>query len=457
MDKVFKRICVDGIDGSGKTTLIERLKGMYPNFEYQDRGKLSELTLKHYTEWKNDLDEETFYIILCCDPGVALNRIYDRSEREKIPIDPKWETLDKLYLYNKRFMRLSFHYEILTIQTDIYDNLDENMKYIMDIIKEKTRDMEMPYKQSLKMRADNIKAKNNLNVRAPIITEGNSKRVYKWFDKYNKIYLKPTVYSHSKNREGIVKNTDKIRLRFIRNILEILDYHYIPHNYIYVSDNCIISNHLDKHEMPPIEVIVKRYYIGTDKHNYYKLNECLSKYNNGLDEETESMDQFGKKITVKVEKQKIVDSEDRYLEPIVRFDFRNPNVHPETFERLGDKVMSDDLANQMMNVQCAKELAKRTFNILEYHFNKMDLILKDICFMITTDGSKHYYEISPDSMRIVKKFIKPKSFTVKNEPDESLDKDVWRAGGSSKLVVEKWEKVTDILENYVINNFSQFT
>lgn len=30
-----------------------------------------------------------------------------------------------------------------------------------------------------------------------------------------------------------------------------------------------------------------------------------------------------------------------------------------------------------------------------------------------------------------------------------LDKDIWRAGGSSQLVLEKWSEMTKITHNYV--------
>ena len=65
--------------------------------------------------------------------------------------------------------------------------------------------------------------------------------------------------------------------------------------------------------------------------------------------------------------------------------------------------------------------------------------------MLTTDGKKHFYEISQDCGRFKRK-------------DESgmtdLDKDIWRAGGSSDLVLKKWSEITKITHDYVRKNYN---
>ena len=68
----------------------------------------------------------------------------------------------------------------------------------------------------------------------------------------------------------------------------------------------------------------------------------------------------------------------------------------------------------------------------------MGIQIEDICFMITKDGSKHYYEISPDCGRYKKI----------NDDNDSLDKDVWRAGGSSDLIHEKWRMLANIIKEF---------
>lgn len=94
----------------------------------------------------------------------------------------------------------------------------------------------------------------------------------------------------------------------------------------------------------------------------------------------------------------------------------------------------------MINVNDAKNLAKKTFNRLEFHFKQMGILFQDVCFMITTDGKMHYSEISQDCGRYKK---------IDEDGLSSLDKDVWRAGGSSELVYDKWRQLTKITYEYV--------
>jgi hypothetical protein len=60
--------------------------------------------------------------------------------------------------------------------------------------------------------------------------------------------------------------------------------------------------------------------------------------------------------------------------------------------------------------------------------------------MFTTDGSKMYYQISQDCGRYKK---------IGEDGLDALDKDIWRAGESSELVLEKWKLLTSIVDIYV--------
>ena len=74
-----------------------------------------------------------------------------------------------------------------------------------------------------------------------------------------------------------------------------------------------------------------------------------------------------------------------------------------------------------------------------------------------------YSEISQDCGRYKKIELIEKPGDSKNEliekPRDSknskselsdLDKDIWRAGGSSELVLEKWKIMTHLVEDYVL-------
>jgi hypothetical protein len=60
-----------------------------------------------------------------------------------------------------------------------------------------------------------------------------------------------------------------------------------------------------------------------------------------------------------------------YDDLLVRFDYRNPNHHPETGEPIGDFSMCDDLADQLIDVKKAN--AKHAFKTLIHHFEKIDM------------------------------------------------------------------------------------
>jgi thymidylate kinase len=91
-------ICIDGNDGTGKSTLISKLKEIMPQHEYQDRGLPSGITICEEAE---PADE---YFILSCPVEVSIQRLTlagrDMTEHWHLP-----ETLAK---YHEMFLALSF-------------------------------------------------------------------------------------------------------------------------------------------------------------------------------------------------------------------------------------------------------------------------------------------------------------------------------------------------------------
>lgn len=111
--------------------------------------------------------------------------------------------------------------------------------------------------------------------------------------------------------------------------------------------------------------------------------------------------------------------------------------HPTSGERLADEPLCEDMADWYMDVPKTRVTASKCFKALAKFLDERNLVLKDICFMIAEDGETAYGEISQDCGR----------YQYKNENQlDSLDKDVWRAGGSSELVLEKWKRLLQILE-----------
>lgn len=258
-----------------------------------------------------------------------------------------------------------------------------------------------------------------------LIKEGHSKKVYYKGNGEVEIELIPSVYSFTYNRCGFVENSDIIRYKCCKILCELLKKNGINHSYISYENNriqskLVVEDSFDstdidekfKKELPqfcPIEVVVKTEHVGTPDHRYYNMSNCKNRFGGYFKSKT------------------------KYPEPFVRFDWRNPNEDLNG-NRLCDEVMSETFANYFINVENAKVTALKAFNILKDFLANKSLELIDICFFIDQDGKCIFSEISPDCLRV-------RSL----ESQESLDKDIWRAGGSSPHLIEKWTKFLELI------------
>lgn len=388
-------IYIDGIDGSGKTTLAQTLRDM--GFQVSDRSLLTKLTLMTQRAWRNvDLDL-AIYIVLDCHPEIATKRVLQRDGK----LD-KWAESHRQYYYNRKYRALASRYGIYLIDTtqltpeqlvnEVLHNLDTYLMPRIDKLTEEEVD------------------------KLEVITEGNSKIIRRLTEKYDLVQYKPTVHSHKRQRAGLVEGTDLARMEMFRNMIEVLWANGIHHTTVYIGDKYLLVEHLKEEEIPNLEIIVKGYFTGTDKYRYYNMDSYSAIFAGDL--------------------RGIL----RYKNPYVRFDWRNPNHHPEDGRPLGDEALSEGLANYFIDVTEAKKLVLKTYTVIGYflrHYCGIEIL--DICFMATEDGQRLYYEISPDCARLYKI----------NEED-SVDKDVWRAGGSSELVLQKWKEAGEITERNLL-------
>lgn len=210
-----------------------------------------------------------------------------------------------------------------------------------------------------------------------------------------------------------------------RTLLYLIEEEAIAHSYLYIGSNRILCKYLDSNIVPPIEVIVKRCFIGTDKHRYHDLkSKCIRK----------------NKVTNENKDNKFIISNkyDEYPDIVVRFDYRNPN-HVDGKPK-GDECLYEDLADYFIDTKQARQLARYTFLTISYHLNNVGVYFQDVCFIITSDGLLHFYEISQDCGRYKK---------INEDGMGDLDKDIWRSGGSSELVLLKWKEMNIILNNYM--------
>ena len=247
----------------------------------------------------------------------------------------------------------------------------------------------------------------------PLVVEGESKIVRQIDNDLAVIKFKPTIYSFTSNRAGIVPGSDLLRLKTTSRIVPLLKAAGIKHAYREFSDKFILSDLI--HSPPPIEVVVKSFHSGTSKHRYYGMSDYQVRSSHPL--------YAGRKI----------EPDGGYPCTLVRFDWRNP-LKDKSGKNLADEVMSESLADWFIDVKAATSTALRLQRELSNILAKCDVVVYDLCLFITQDGSTVFGEISQDCGRF-------RHFDL-----GSLDKDVWRSGGSSEMVLEKWKLLDSLIQ-----------
>lgn len=102
-------------------------------------------------------------------------------------------------------------------------------------------------------------------------------------------------------------------------------------------------------------------------------------------------------------------------------------------EKMADEVLCDEQADLFIDVKEAKKTARKLFAILSNFLDKKNIVIYDLCLFISEDGKTVFGEISPDCGR------------YRHYDLGSLDKDVWRAGGSSQQVLDKWNLLYEMI------------
>jgi hypothetical protein len=488
MDKTIVEI--DGIDGSGKSSLINLLNEspIKSNFLFKDRGLMTQLSLLHHSKLPPSIPTNVIYIILDVDIIEAFSRI-ERRCNEKFTRSDIFETLKWLHYFRFVMRMLASKYS-----TYLIDTSSMSLKEVFSIVTHILLNEEK-YQEFFKVpNPDTISESDFTNLKT--IVEGESKIIKEWTNKkWHLVKFKPTVYSHTNQCGGIVEGTDKERMRMTRETLFLFWLNEINHAYVYVGEKYILTRALSNTfnikmgEVPDItdiEVIVKNCYCGTDKHRYCRLHERISR--------------TGKPICLNDPDSEYLE----YTEPYVRFDLRNPNhvyklinfkqnfvsndlskdrnqkfvkefydevndlkypnedkikkILYEYFndktemmfqmimkqyvkiEPWGDYCLSDMLANKFIDVDKAKLLALKIQKIMTEHFINMKLYFIDFCLMLCSSGIEVYGEFSQDCIRCDKIY-----------DGESLSKDVWRAGGSvpdKSLVLQRYNEMSNLIEIY---------
>lgn len=288
----------------------------------------------------------------------------------------------------------------------------------------------------------------NASLRLRLVGEGESKQIYKvetsltrHFDNQILIFLKPTIYSHSKQATAEIGGLSAIRATGSRLFLEMLHRAGISHTYRGLNTHGLIWAHST--EITPIETVYKQVCTGTDKHSFFGILSDSS-------------------VTLPT---------GHYRRgPYVRFDWRNPNhtykgtnpaTHPfyhlmeasvgkDVFydeyltaraKSFGDKCVPEELVHSVQRVEASLESTIRVFFTIQYYLNQIGLEVQDGCIMLDQAGRSVWSEINQDCMRIKRR-------EVTNAKDgEAFDKDVWRTGGScvEEMIVDKWTQLNQLL------------
>ena len=472
-----KYFIIDGIDGTGKTTLLSNLEkfGSCQQTVFFDR--FSPIT--YATDTSSPLPEEgnidemevfkdtdTTILFLEADLDLCDKRLKDRlMEGEELE---KHETYNFQCYYRLRFRQLAAlnGYHVMDV-TDMSE--EEVVNEALNILRGSDI-WKVP-----NMREMTQEKFNSLE----FVIQGESKIIRNWNDRFDIIRYKPSVYSHKAQRGATVEGSDIERQSVTVNIELLLALSGIPHTYWCIINGFILAKAI--RNVPDIEVIVKAAHEGTHKHMYYGMQGKMTR--------------FGKPFVLE---------NNMYKAALVRYDWRNVNhikpgsgqtlldlKHAQMFITpmrkkgmtdeeilevleaefpngvpLGDYPLSDDTANEFINVRASKPLVKKAFNVLSQHFKNMNLRFKDVCFMVTEEGDTLYSEVSQDCGRYEaidpskEAFQKCFNNTVEipwEEDNTSLDKDVFRSGGSSPLVLEKWKRLTFLVKEYTKQYLEDYT
>ncbi|MBT5021936.1 hypothetical protein HOK51_03620 [Candidatus Woesearchaeota archaeon] len=299
---------------------------------------------------------------------------------------------------------------------------------------------------------------NKVNFKKPFI-EGESKKFFEIKStnlkpKIALIELKPTMYSFTYNRYGVVEHTDILRLKFWRLFASMLNNNVsnhvtkkkqdklitkdaeklIPKNFPFISNYLGQTIHKNKtyaivflaNSIPPLEIIWKNYLVGTMKHNLKTVDQHKTKLTN-------------KKITLG----KPINYESKFPKDIIRFDWRNPL--PDK-----DECIPDEFAEFYINTSTARSVARMASLMLNRLLQSKGYELVDLCYFMNYSGTRIHSEITPDGMRIKQKQSenqKQNKKQNKTQKQKSFDKDLWRQGKDKDTIVRVWSELFEDLSN----------
>lgn len=292
----------------------------------------------------------------------------------------------------------------------------------------------------------------NAPLRLRLVVEGESKQIYKvetpltrHFDDHILIFLKPTIYSHSKQATAEIAGLSAVRATGSRLFLEMLQRAGISHAYKGLNVHGLTWAHGT--EITQIETVYKELCVGTDKHSFFGMAT-------------------DPKVTLPTGQYK--------RGPYVRFDWRNPNytykgINPATHpfyhlmeasvskdvfynnyltaraKPFGDKCVPEELVHGVQAVEASVDLTTRIFFTIQHYLHQIGLEVQDGCIMLDPTGRTMWSEINQDCMRIKRRGV------ANANGQDAFDKDIWRAGGSSAKdsILDQWTQLNNLLRAHL--------
>lgn len=302
----------------------------------------------------------------------------------------------------------------------------------------------------------------------PLVIEGESKEIRYAGEGLVVIRFKPTIYSYTENRCATVEGSHRLRMEASKEFVKVLKKAGIRHAYREIGKDFVLadlvmpsptefknygippflpydikpSDREDLPKGPPIEIVAKRYLTGTTKHSCIGLAGSIVR----------SSHPFYSGLRL--------EGDGALPEMLIRFDWRNPlkqeasgrkmakqllqefgTVDRALTERMidygsrvADEVLPLQIADLFIDVKQARTTAFLMAHALEDYLASKDIVFYDMCFFIDESGTLVYGELSQDCGR------------YRHLSMGSLDKDVWRTGGTSESVMEKWALLVALLK-----------
>lgn len=111
-------VYIDGINGTGKTTVISELKKdcKYSTIDFRDRSPLTQLTFYYNDDLPHKLSDD-LYIILDANVETCRQRIINHCSDNNIPNNDTFQQESDLFMFRYRYHQLAVKYVLHLIDT----------------------------------------------------------------------------------------------------------------------------------------------------------------------------------------------------------------------------------------------------------------------------------------------------------------------------------------------------